>query len=106
MSRYRVEVDRNGCECCGCGKTWTVVDSADDVAIGQSFEQAEDAEALADLMNDAARDAGAEMLAALRELVRAWDSTTFPVPDRMEAALLAADVIIAKAEGREARQRV
>ena len=41
-----------------------------------------------------------ELLAALRELTRAWDSTQFPVSDRMDAALKDADAAIAKAEGR------
>lgn len=49
---YTVEVDCGGCECCGDGKTWTVV-MPDGVAMGQSFFNSEDAESLADLLNDA-----------------------------------------------------
>lgn len=49
---YFVEVDNNGCEKCGAGKTWTVV-GPDGVAQGQSFENVEDAEALADALNGA-----------------------------------------------------
>ena len=41
-----------------------------------------------------------DLLAALRELVRAWDATSFPISTRMEMALKDADAAIARAEGR------
>jgi hypothetical protein len=49
---YFVEVDQNGCERCGHGKTWTVV-GPDGVAHSQSFDDVEDAESLADALNGA-----------------------------------------------------
>jgi hypothetical protein len=49
---YTVEVD-SGPECinCGAGTQWTVV--GDDIAIGESFGRKEDAEELAEYMNQA-----------------------------------------------------
>jgi hypothetical protein len=44
--------------------------------------------------------AAPELLSALRELNRAWNATSFPCSDRMDAALKDADDAIAKAEGR------
>jgi hypothetical protein len=44
--------------------------------------------------------AAPDLFAALCELTRAWDSTQFPVSDRMQMALDDADRAIAKAEGR------
>jgi hypothetical protein len=64
-------------------------------AVARVFERTGETEANARLIA-----AAPELLAALRELVRAWDHTTYAVPDRMEAALTAADAVIAKAEGR------
>ena len=53
---YTVEVDKPGCDHCGTGCQWTVV-GPDDVAIGQSFEDKELADDIADYMN-MAFDAG------------------------------------------------
>ena len=47
--------------------------------------------------------AAPELLAALRELVRAWDATQYQVSDRLEQALQDADAAIAKAEGRSSK---
>lgn len=44
--------------------------------------------------------AAPELLAALRELCRAWHARQLPVSDRMDAALSDAEAVIAKAEGR------
>lgn len=46
---------------------------------------------------------GCLLLAALRELVRAWDGSTIPPgrDERIEMALHDADLAIAKAEGRQ-----
>ena len=50
---YRVEVEREGCECCGDGKQWEVYD-ADGVGIGGiTFGTREEAEHLAEMLNDA-----------------------------------------------------
>lgn len=43
--------------------------------------------------------AAPDLLSALRELVRAWDGTTFSVNERMQTALNDADAAITKAEG-------
>lgn len=47
---YVVEVDAEGCQRCGHGRTWTVV-NFEDVAIGRSFGDKYDAEDLAHDMN-------------------------------------------------------
>jgi hypothetical protein len=44
--------------------------------------------------------AAPKLLSALRELNRAWNATSFPCSDRMDAALKDADDAIAEAEGR------
>lgn len=44
--------------------------------------------------------AAPKLLNALRELNRAWNATSFPCSDRMDAALKDADDAIAEAEGR------
>lgn len=49
---YLVEVGKKGCERCCAGKQWTVV-GPDDVAHSESFENPDDAEALAMALNDA-----------------------------------------------------
>lgn len=49
---YFVEVDVNGCERCGAGKTWTVV-GPDGVAAGTSWKYVSDAEDFAEALNDA-----------------------------------------------------
>lgn len=49
---YFVEVDVNGCDRCGAGKTWTVV-GPDLVAAGTSWECVSDAEDFAEALNDA-----------------------------------------------------
>lgn len=49
---YFVEVDSNGCERCHSGKTWTVVGPDGDQQ-SQSFDNEEDAEYLADALNEA-----------------------------------------------------
>jgi hypothetical protein len=51
---FRVEVDKGGCERCGHGTQWTVV-GPDDVAIGQSFEDEELADDIAEYMNQGYR---------------------------------------------------
>ena len=48
---YRVEKDKEGCQRCGAGFTWTVVDYAADTAVGVSYDDREVAEELADHMN-------------------------------------------------------
>ena len=50
---YTVEVEREGCTYCGEGKQWEVYDD-DEVGIGGStFGTQEEAEHLAELLNDA-----------------------------------------------------
>lgn len=49
---YSVSVDTNGCGHCGAGRTWMVV-GPDGYGGGQSFGDEEDAEALADQLNEA-----------------------------------------------------
>ncbi len=49
---YVVELDKQGCECCGAGNYWTVV-GPDDVGISQSFADRCVAEDTAELMNSA-----------------------------------------------------
>lgn len=51
---FVVEVDKSGCERCGHGAQWTVVGPGD-VAIGQSFEDQELAEEIAEYMNQGFR---------------------------------------------------
>lgn len=53
---YRVEVERDGCEHCGAGRMWTVganEEGADLIFIGLGFDLQEDAEELAEYMNQA-----------------------------------------------------
>ena len=49
---YRVEVDNRGCARCGARKSLTVV-GPDDVALGESWELQDDAESVAELLNEA-----------------------------------------------------
>ena len=52
MSAYRVEVDHEGCEKCGAERTWTLI-GPDRYAIGISYGKQEDAEEMADDLNEA-----------------------------------------------------
>lgn len=57
---YFVEVDQNGCEKCGSGRTWSVV-GPDGSALGISYGYEEDADEMAEALNesfDAGRKAG------------------------------------------------
>lgn len=56
-TRYTVEVDVGGCEHCGAGKTWTVM-QPDGVAIGRSFHDRDGAEDLCELLNAAVEEFG------------------------------------------------
>lgn len=49
---YFIEVETNGCERCGHGKLWAVV-GPDGVAQATMYEEPEDAQALADALNEA-----------------------------------------------------
>jgi len=49
---YRVEVQEEGCDLCGAGKFWVVVDS-EDTADATAYADREDAEHMADAMNRA-----------------------------------------------------
>lgn len=47
---YTVGLDQDGCEKCGHGKLWAVVDP-DGIALGTSYGEKDDAEDMADNMN-------------------------------------------------------
>ena len=49
---YFVEVEVNGCPCCGSGKTWIIV-GPDETSLGRSFLDQEEASDLADMLNTA-----------------------------------------------------
>jgi len=49
---YFIEVERNGCERCGHGKTWVVV-GPDGVAGSVSYEDSSEAQDMADALNEA-----------------------------------------------------
>lgn len=50
---YYVEVEANGCGHCGTGQSWRIVYHATDTALGHTFDKAQDAHDLADLLNEA-----------------------------------------------------
>lgn len=52
MKTYTVEVENNGCERCGHGKLWVVVDP-DGIAGGTSYSNEEEAADIAGMLNDA-----------------------------------------------------
>lgn len=67
--RYTVEVDDSGCEKCGAGKMWMVVDTSG-VAGGTSYDNFENAESLCEELNtafDAGRAAAQQRPAQWRE---------------------------------------
>lgn len=49
---YRLEVDDEGCPNCLSHKSWTIV-GRDEIALGMTFEDRDEAAELADLLNDA-----------------------------------------------------
>lgn len=66
---YRVEVEREGCEHCGDGKQWEVYD-ADGVGVGgMTFGCLDDAEHLAEMLNDAYGAGGAALRAQVQALI-------------------------------------
>ena len=56
MNPYTVEVDNNGCEKCGTGRTWVVVYHAglpDEIGDSCSYGNPDEPEHLADALNEA-----------------------------------------------------
>lgn len=54
QSVYRVEVETPGCEHCGAGKQWAILDvSTDTYILGQTFGDEEEAEAICAAVNRA-----------------------------------------------------
>lgn len=65
---YRAEVERDGCEHCGAGKQWEVYDRNDVGVGGMTFDDREEAEHLAEMLNDAYGHGQKSLLAALQSL--------------------------------------
>lgn len=82
---YTVECDEDGCESCGAGKSWQVVDG-EGVGGGTSYHKREDAEEIADLLNDAYERGKAASSDArlLRMLWRAAQDAGWLLPETPE----------------------
>lgn len=84
---YKIELGHKGCECCGKGQLWDVVFEPTDCAGGTSYSNKNDAQEMADELNDAydygRQSVNADLLAAL-ELVL---SKAEPVGDTEMASL-------------------
>jgi len=48
---FKVVTDTEGCNKCGAGKTWTIAGTNDEIAIGYSFGEQEEADDLCEWMN-------------------------------------------------------
>ena len=49
---YTIEIESDGCEKCGHGKQWAIM-RPDGVCLGQTWENPEEAQQIADWMNEA-----------------------------------------------------
>lgn len=101
---YRLEIEKNGCDHCGSGKTWDVVDP-DGVAGGTSYGDRDEAEELAGWLNEAyargKEDSGApEVLEALKTIEAALLNRNVELPDP-KALIQTARLAIDKADGRK-----
>ena len=83
---YAVERSEDGCLHCGTGGTWDVI-GPDDVAIGVSFHNRDDADEIAEWMSRAywagtqcRADEKAELIAALRNCVAALEEHGVHLP--------------------------
>lgn len=52
MSEYKIKEEDGGCQCCGHGNLWMVVNS-EDLAISTFYENEDDAQEMCDELNDA-----------------------------------------------------
>lgn len=67
---YTVEVEQNGCERCGSGREWVVV-GPDGIALGQTWSDKNEADELAERMNEAREFANSALRSLAQTLVEA-----------------------------------